>query len=77
MNCPAIFFHDKTAPEDIERLFPESKPIEKSNGAISFKISEAHLKKGIDQPLSQLIGFRQYMHFHVDAIKIALHSRMR
>ena len=77
MNCPAIVFHDKKAPEDIERLFPNAKPQERSNGSISFKISEAHLKRGLDLPLSQLIGFRQYMHFHVDAIKIALHTRMR
>ena len=48
MNCPAIFFYDKNAPEDIERVFQGSKPMEKSNGCISFKISEAHLKKGID-----------------------------
>jgi hypothetical protein len=77
MNCPAIFYHDKTAPEDILRVFPDSKPLERSNGCISFKVSEAHLKKGLDLPLSQLIGFRQYMHYHVDAIKIALHTRMR
>ena len=24
-----------------------------------------------------LIGFRQYMHYHVDAIKINMHTRMR
>jgi len=77
MNCPAIFFYDKTAPEDVERIFPGSNTMSRSNGCISFKVSEAHLKNGMDLPLSQLIGFRQYMHFHVDAIKIALHNRMR
>ena len=77
MNCPAIFFYDKTAPEDVERIFPGSNTMSRSNGCISFKVSEAHLKNVMDLPLSQLIGFRQYMHFHVDAIKIALHNRMR
>ena len=28
-------------------------------------------------PLSQLIGFRQYMKSHIDSIKIAIHSRLR
>lgn len=77
MNCPSIFFYDKNEPEDIKRLFPKSNCMSKSNGAISFKVSESSIKKGLDLPLSQLIGFRQYMHFHIDAIKIALHTRMR
>ena len=51
-NCPAIFYNDKTPPEDIERIFPGSNSMARSNGCISFKVSEAHLKKGIDLPLS-------------------------
>ena len=31
----------------------------------------------MDLPLSQLIGFRQYIKNHIDAIKITIHSRMR
>ena len=28
-------------------------------------------------PLSQLVGFRQFLKNHIDAIKIAIHSRLR
>ena len=30
-----------------------------------------------EQPLTFLIGFRQYLHYHFHAIKSTLHSRMR
>jgi hypothetical protein len=33
--------------------------------------------QGIEQSLTFLIGFRQYMHFHVHAIKVQLHTSMR
>lgn len=39
---------------------------------------DQHLKgKDLDQPLSFLVGFRQYMHYHLHAMKTQLHSRMR
>jgi hypothetical protein len=77
MNCPAIVFHDKEFPGEIAKLFPESMKNRSSNGSVSFKVADSHIKKGLDLPLSQLIGFRQYMHYHVDAIKINMHTRMR
>ena len=38
---------------------------------------ENHIKPTFDQPLTFLIGFRQYLHYHFHAIKASLHSRMR
>ena len=38
---------------------------------------ENHLKPSLDQPLTFLIGFRQYLHYHFHAIKASLHTRMR
>jgi hypothetical protein len=70
MSCPAIAYHDKTPPENVLRLFPNGMKNRTSNGSITMQVSETHLKKGLEQPLSQLIGFRQYIHFHIDAIKI-------
>lgn len=32
---------------------------------------------GIEQPLTFLIGFRQYMHYHLHAMKVQLHASMR
>jgi len=40
--------------------------------------AENHLRnKDIEQPLSFFIGFRQYLHYHLHAMKTQLHSRMR
>lgn len=77
VNAPAVLFHDKTNPENVLRVFPGAMQKKTSNGSITFSVSSNSIKKGIDQPLSQLIGFRQYLHFHLHAIKIQLHSRMR
>jgi len=60
------------------KSFPSIKNKKRSsNGECSFKLDAKHLKNGLDQPLSQLVGFRMYLHFHLHAIKINLHSRMR
>ena len=39
--------------------------------------ADLHLKAGIEQPLTFATGFRQYMHFHMHAIKQQLHTKMR
>jgi len=46
---------------------------------ISFKVNvDLHLKgKSLEQPLSMLAGFRQYVQYHLHAMKTFLHSRMR
>jgi len=48
-----------------------------SNGSIEFRVGEKSIQKGMDAPLSQLIGFRQYLHYHLHAIKIQMHTKMR
>ena len=35
------------------------------------------LNADIDQPFTFCISFRQYLHFHLHAIKLQLHTRMR
>ena len=35
------------------------------------------MKSNFDQPLTFLIGFRQYLHYHFHAIKASLHTKMR
>lgn len=68
-NAPGINFHDLTFPDEIKSTFPNSNR-KSSNGSISFKISASHLRQGHEDILSQLIGFRQYMQFHLTALKI-------
>ena len=39
---------------------------------------EHHLQgKDLEQPLAFFVSFRQYMHYHLHAMKTQLHSRMR
>jgi len=70
LNSPGIDYRDKDIPKEVANAFPDGVSKFPSNGMITFKLGAPHLKKGIDEPLSQLIGFRQYLHFHLHAIKI-------
>jgi hypothetical protein len=72
-NCPGINFSDTKNPENVEKVFPGCfNKAKSSNGCMSFVISDIHMKKkgGTVGILSQLIGFRQYLHYHVTALKI-------
>ena len=48
MNAPGIQFNDKQFPEDVKKEFPNAMKTRSSNGSITFKVGEFHLKKGID-----------------------------
>lgn len=78
-SAPQIKFHDKEYPKELLTAFPHVANEKYSNGLISFKLNvENHLKgKDIEQPLAMLAGFRQYMQYHLHAMKTFLHSRMR
>lgn len=52
MSAPGVVYHDKSHPENIERMFPGVAKNRTSNGSITFQVGETHLKKGLDQPLS-------------------------
>ena len=69
-NAPAIQYHDKAFPQEVLDKFPGAMQHRTSNGSISIQIGDIALKKGFEQPLSQMIGFRQYIHYHLHAIKI-------
>ena len=65
MNAPAIIYHDKAPPQEVVDKFPAAFPKEMgvfksktSNGSIEFRVGEKAIQKGLDGPLSQLIGFR-------------------
>jgi hypothetical protein len=45
---------------------------------ISIGLNKAnHLVQGLEQPLAFLVGFRQYMQYHLHGMKTQLHSSMR
>ena len=76
-NPPAILYYDKDFPEAVSKAFPQAAQLKFSNGVISFSFQAGHMKPDIMQPMTFLIGFRQYLHYHIDAIKASLHARMR
>ena len=79
MNAPGIVFHEKEQNSEVLKHFPKAFDKPTSSGAVTFKVDKTALSReaGPDLPLSQLIGFRQYMKNHLDCIKIAIHSRLR
>lgn len=70
VNAPGITYHDLKFPDNVKTIFPGTQNKKTSNGSVSFVVGEVNLKNGIDNVLSQLIGFRQYMQFHLTALKI-------
>ena len=76
-NPPSIIYHDNKFPESVLSVFPDASKEKYSNGVISFTLFPGHFKGGMDQPISFLSGFRQFIHYHFHAIKASLHSRMR
>ena len=77
--APIIKYHDQTAPTELVNAFNKVQGEKYSNGWISFKLNtNNHLKdKSLEQPLAMLAGYRQYIQYHLHAMKTFLHSRMR
>ena len=65
-------------PKEILEKFPNTKANDTSSGWVSMVFNaDPTLKRNIDQPFTFCIGFRQYLHYHLHAIKLQLHSKMR
>jgi hypothetical protein len=52
MNAQGVIYHDKSFPENVSRVFPDSMKNKTSNGSITFQVGENAIKKGMDLPLS-------------------------
>lgn len=74
---PAINYSDHQNPPDLVQSFPSLANKKFTNGIIQFTLFEQHTKPSVEQPITFLVGFRQYLHFHFHAIKASLHIRMR
>lgn len=76
---PSIKYNDLDLPEGLTAEFKHVKKGEFSNGVIGFKLTEnVHLKgKDLQQSLSYFVSFRNYMNYHLHAIKQSLHAKMR
>lgn len=78
-NSAGITFHDKVEdrPENLKFKFPKAMKESYTNGMVSMKLSKTHLDKGLNQPLTFLVGFRQYVQYHLHGMKTQIHSRLR
>ena len=78
-NAQGVTYHDKNNSDEVKKVFPNAFNNQTSNGSITFKIGRSALDKaaGPELPLSQLIGFRQFLKSHLDAVKIHIHTRLR
>jgi hypothetical protein len=47
-NAPGIVFHDKTFPENVVAAFPGAIKNRTTCGSVSLKVSDFHLKKGLE-----------------------------
>ena len=76
-NAPPITFSEPSMPP----LEIRDKVSENANivGYISFTLFLSHCKtpERLDKSVSMLVGFRNYLHFHIKAAKTNLHMRMR
>ena len=73
---PVVFSEAKDPPLEIRDTCTESPLIV---GFVSFTIFDHHVKTPakLEKTIDQLIGFRNYLHFHIKAAKTNLHMRMR
>ena len=52
-------------------------PLAKSNIFSLIELGQNNVATGIDQPLTFIAGFRQYVSFHLHSMKQQLHAKMR
>ncbi|KAH8060318.1 hypothetical protein JL721_9075 [Aureococcus anophagefferens] len=73
---PVVFSEAKEPPLEIRDTCTESPLIV---GFVSFTIFDHHVKTPakLAKTIDNLIGFRNYLHFHIKAAKTNLHMRMR
>lgn len=74
-NATSLSFQHRP-PREIASLCQESTLIV---GYVSFTVFDAHVKtpEKLAKTVDLLVGFRNYLHFHIKAAKTNLHMRMR
>mmetsp|Transcript_611 Transcript_611/g.809 ORF Transcript_611/g.809 Transcript_611/m.809 type:complete len:147 (+) Transcript_611:638-1078(+) len=75
----ATSYHDKSVPAELSAAFPNVGRETYTNGIIQFKMNSKHVAapKTIEQPLTFLTAYRQYVSFHLHSMKQQLHKKMR
>jgi len=79
-NSPsAVKSFEDQVPDVLLKAFPGSKLLNAkySNGIVGISLFASHMKTNFDNCVSNLQGFRQYIHYHVDASKTYMHGRIR
>lgn len=69
-SCSGFHFADIDLPPELIKAFPHVGEEKYSNGIMSIKlIAKNNISRNFEQCLSFVIGFRQYVHYHLHAIK--------
>ena len=76
-NAPPITFSENTQPP--LEIRDQVKDTDDIVGYISFTLFASHCKtpERLEKTVEMLVGFRNYLHFHIKAAKTNLHMRMR
>lgn len=73
-NAVQVRFFDKMheRPEYLIRAFPAEAKRAYSNGMVSVRVSKSHLSQGsgVEQPLTLITSFRQFISYHLQSMKI-------
>ena len=74
--APPVSYSPKAAPSELAGLAMKHSP--DAAGFISFALEEIHIKGDrLENAMTLLSGFRNYLHYHIKASKTYLHMRMR
>ena len=73
---PCVFSEGSRPPREIQSVGAESPTIA---GYVSFVIFRSHVAtpQKLEKTCDLLVGFRNYVHFHIKAAKTNMHMRMR
>lgn len=74
--APPVSYSPKAPPSELAGLAMKHSP--DAAGFLSFALEEIHVKgERLENALTLLTGFRNYLHYHIKCSKTYLHMRMR
>ena len=77
-NAPPVSYFPREPPTELASLSSSLRPGSDTAGYISFALEERHIQgERLENSMTLLAGFRNYLHYHIKASKTYLHMRMR
>lgn len=77
-NAPPVSYFPKEPPAELASIVASLKISPDAVGFISFALEERHVQgERLENSMTLLSGFRNYLHYHIKCSKTYLHMRMR